>query len=502
LNGTETLGNDPRWAAGMRNIASTVIGGAPPTATFARCTVSGAQQGVNCLIEYFPNIGRVETGQQLYQAAVNLVEIWYDHNPNFPGLTFTLAKQPDGDWQIEINFASAELAQAAASAPPPPPAQQAPAANADWGQLENAFDTGGHPGGSYPGDEEWQQNQEYQQQQQDDGSYQDGGSGDEDGEPAPRRSRQSARTAMIHDGRGGENGQPRWMKPAIFGAIGLVVVGIIGGGVAFFLANSKPPEPPKTFAQERRAFETNLTKRAESPQEFDEDAPEGVKEVEYSSGERQLKAWLILPDREPPFPAVVFAHDGFALRRTDYDAARPFVDHGFAVLLPSWRGENGNPGDFEMCYGEVDDLVAAIDYMSTRKKVDKDSVFAAGYGVGATNVMLACEITDRLRKAAACAGRPDMFEAGEAYESAPFNQRDHKERMMRSPQHFLDDLKCPMILLYGDKDPSDKFFLEQARKMEKTSKKQPILVEELPGTTHQTSLAPAIARMITFFNSR
>src|SRR5690606_454237 len=112
------------------------------------------------------------------------------------------------------------------------------------------------------------------------------------------------------------------------------------------------------------------------------------------------------------------------------------------------------------------------------------------------------ELSPHLRKVAACGGRPDMFEAGEAYEHAPFDQRNHEERLMRSPQRFLKDLKCPMLLLYAEKDPGHKFFYDQALKMAKDSKAQPVLVEELPGVNHQTSLAPAVQRMITFFHAR
>lgn len=333
----------------------------------------------------------------------------------------------------------------------------------------------------------------------------DGSEAGSDGEhsnddSSPRKPRRgAARGGMVTSG---PQANPKTIKTVIIGVLAVILLAGVGTGAFFLLSQKKTVRPPKTFEETRKDFETNLTRRVEAPQEFDNTAPDQVKVVEYESGDKKLMAWLVLPDREPPYPAVIFAHDGFALSRADYTNAVPFVSHGFAVLIPSWRGENSNPGDFEMCYGEVDDLVAAIDYMASRKKIDKGSIFAAGQGVGATTVMLAAELSPHLRKAAACGGRPDMFEAGEAYEHAPFDQRNAEERLMRSPQQFVDDLKCPMLLLYGDKDPSHKFFKEQAEKMSKDSKKFPILVEDITGATHQTALAPAIQRMITFFNAR
>ena len=664
----------------MRHLATVVISGAPPIAQAGRCTISGTRQTAKCTIEYAPNIGFLDVGEQLRNAAKQLVDIWFEHNSIFPGLTFTLTRQANGDWNIEIDVAAAPAAAVTStssasgweqdsefdlddlepaagssgyaqaqpsSAPPPPPGSarglggpppgfgapppvpgspppgpagptpgysspppgpgsqppgyppgpgspapgygspppvpggppQPPGVYQDRGappmpnsgapipgglagnQPPGGFQSPGAPGGfqqqggfqppgspvargAFLDDDEFQpigqgqqtgglQSSGYQS-----GGYQSTGfanpdsqqgvSGNDDGYSndndqfealadsgrngssserespddgqSPRKPRRgAARGGMVSTG---PQANPKTIKTIIIGVLSVILLAGAGTGLFFLLSQKKAVRPPKTFEETRKDFETNLTRRAEAPQEFDNAAPEQVKVVEYESGDRKLMAWLVLPDREPPFPAVVFAHDGFALSRADYTNAVPFVSHGFAVLIPSWRGENGNPGDFEMCYGEVDDLVAAIDYMATRKKIDKGSIFAAGQGVGATSVMLAAELSPHLRKAAACGGRPDMFEAGEAYEHAPFDQRNAEERLMRSPQQFVDDLKCPLLLLYGDKDPGHKFFKEQAEKMSKDSKKFPVLVEEIEGATHQTALAPAIQRMITFFNAR
>ncbi|MBX3150716.1 acetylxylan esterase [Candidatus Obscuribacterales bacterium] len=633
MSGTESLGNDPRWGAAMRHLASVVISGAPPIAQAGRCTISGTRQNVNCTIEYAPNIGFLDVGEQLRSAARQLADIWFEHNSIFPGLTFTLTKQPDGDWSIEIDVAAAPAPASAtsadswdqdsefdlgdleppaapggygqptppahAAAPPPapgypggaPPSRGGPPPmpgayqdrgappmpnsgghqqhEASGGYQQSAApgsyqqgSSGGYPqagppagfggsgapqqsGGFQPHDasggfenasgiqrhDEFQplgqsgfQNSGYSDESVQNAGYQnnyDGSLGDgdaasggegqfddqntgessesEDGKSPRRPRRGAARGGMVSEG---AQPNPKTIKTVLIGIAAVILLAGLGTGVYFLLSQKQTVRPPKTFEETRKDFETNLSKRAEAPQEFDNTAPDQVKVVYYESGNKKLMAWLVLPDREPPFPAVVFAHDGFALSRADYTNAVPFVSHGFAVLIPSWRGENGNPGDFEMCYGEVDDLVAAIDYMATRKKIDKGSIFAAGHGVGATTVMLAAELSPHLRKAAGCGGRPDMFEAGEAYEHAPFDQRDAEERLMRSPQQFVDDLKCPMLLLYGGKDAGHKFFLEQANKMSKDSKKFPVLVEELPGVNHQTSLAPAIQRMITFFHAR
>ncbi len=46
------------------------------------------------------------------------------------------------------------------------------------------------------------------------------------------------------------------------------------------------------------------------------------------------------------------------------------------------EGENDNPGQFELFYGEVDDAVAAIDYLRSVPYVDPSRIYLAGHSTG------------------------------------------------------------------------------------------------------------------------
>lgn len=64
----------------------------------------------------------------------------------------------------------------------------------------------------------------------------------------------------------------------------------------------------------------------------------------------------------------------------------------------AWRGENGNPGSFEMCYGEVTDAAAALDYLAVQSDMDPARLYAAGHSVGGAIVMLLSAVgQDRAR---------------------------------------------------------------------------------------------------------
>lgn len=258
-----------------------------------------------------------------------------------------------------------------------------------------------------------------------------------------------------------------------------------------------------TFADKRKLNPTRLTQHKPAPQQFDNKAPAEVQVVSYQSDGRKLLAWMVLPQRKPPYPAILFAHGGMALGAEDVEQAKPFINSGYAVFFPTWRGENGNPGDFEMCFGEVDDAVAATNYLASRKDIDKNNIFGVGHSIGGTVIMLAAELTPKLRKVAACGGFPDMAAAGKAYDLAPFDDHNIEERELRSPALHISDLHCPMLLLYGSNDRGDLFFFDQAQRLAPEAQKfnKTVVVEMLQNTDHLSAMIQGIPKMIAFFET-
>ena len=102
----------------------------------------------------------------------------------------------------------------------------------------------------------------------------------------------------------------------------------------------------------------------------------------YPSAGRDLQVWVARPDGPPPHPVILFFHSGTALERSEWDATQAIVDAGYAVVAPTWRGENGNPGDHELCYGEVDDAVAAVRWAAEQPGLDPRMMFVLGHQVG------------------------------------------------------------------------------------------------------------------------
>ena len=67
------------------------------------------------------------------------------------------------------------------------------------------------------------------------------------------------------------------------------------------------------------------------------------------------------------------------------------------MMFPSLRGGNDNPGRKEGFLGEVDDVLAAADFLATVDYVDPRRLYLGGHSTGGTLVLLVAESSDRFR---------------------------------------------------------------------------------------------------------
>jgi acetyl esterase/lipase len=241
---------------------------------------------------------------------------------------------------------------------------------------------------------------------------------------------------------------------------GLVLVvsllGVLVPGETAEVPQSIELAPAGEFWSERGARPTLLTRHQPSPQTFREiKPPPGVEPVSYPSGPLLLKGWYVRPagaDSERR-PGVVYLHGGFAFGAEDIDEARPFLDAGVAVLFATLRGENGNPGSFELMYGEVDDAAAAVQWLAARPEVDRSRVFAFGHSVGGGVAALLSLVPDLPLSSSGSAGglyHEAFFTSWKSL--APFDVNDPRERRMRSLLPHLASMERPHYAYVGKED--------------------------------------------------
>jgi dienelactone hydrolase len=282
----------------------------------------------------------------------------------------------------------------------------------------------------------------------------------------------------------------------------LVVLGCVGLGVGVwrFLAPTSFPEQTEEYAQARQTFRTRLVRRGPAPQHWErENPPPGAREIEYTSGDLRLRAWVSGPPADKAKkPAVLFLHGGFAFGADDYEQTRPFHDAGFVVMTPTLRGENGLPGFYSMFYDEVEDVLAAAETLARLPYVDANRLYVAGHSVGGTLTMLATMTSNRFRAAASFSGSPDQvaWARGQS-ELVPFDPSDQREFQMRSPLAFPRSFQCPIRLYYGDQEF---FFSSSTQKLAQLARKANRDVEAIsvPGD-HLSSVIPAMRQCISFF---
>jgi acetyl esterase/lipase len=286
-----------------------------------------------------------------------------------------------------------------------------------------------------------------------------------------------------------------------------------GPGVEVSAAPVPPSGQGLPLTEARANFTTKILKRTKQPPpDGPAPAPEGkdFALIRYKSPAGELAAYLSAdPGDGKKHPAVVWAHGGFGGISTKKDhfqlsgAAEAFHKAGLVLMCPSWRGENDNPGKFEMFYGEVDDALAAADHVAKLPYVDPKRVYMAGHSTGGTITLLAATAgTDKLRAAFSIGGCPDVMELmlisrGLPYGfQAPFDIMAPEEGPLRSATNFLKGVKSPTFYIEGAGD-GDELYCRQAADMQFKARKLgvPFEVFVVPDQDHFTVVEP-VAKLL------
>jgi formylglycine-generating enzyme required for sulfatase activity len=254
------------------------------------------------------------------------------------------------------------------------------------------------------------------------------------------------------------------------------------------------------YAEARSRFQTKLVRKGPSPQPWTPiKPPQGVSEVMYPSGDLRLKAWVNRPANENrKYPAVLFLHGGFSFDMSDWEQTKPYRDAGFVVLAPILRAENGQPGAWSFFYDEVDDAVAAAEYLGKQPYVDANRLFVAGHSVGGTMALLSAMASKRFRAAASFDGacyRPEFITRTK---STPFDSTDPREILLRSPLAYAGSFKCPVRIYHGTE--SANFFRLMSLHTAALARRRGLDVEtvEVEGN-HGTHVERAMPQSIAFF---
>lgn len=214
------------------------------------------------------------------------------------------------------------------------------------------------------------------------------------------------------------------------------------------------PLERQDYAEARKRFHTHLLRKMAAPEKSSVlGTPPGAERVTYPGGPDgsiELVAWLshYQPSKTLK-PAVLFLHGGNATGDGHWALMKPYWEAGYVVLLPSFRGENGQSGNYSGFYNETADALAAATYLENLPGIDRNRFFIAGHSNGGTLTLLAA-MSRRFRAAAPISAGVNSWRYFNRYsDEICFDETNEREFIMRSSVCFGPSLKCPTLLLRG-----------------------------------------------------
>jgi hypothetical protein len=267
-----------------------------------------------------------------------------------------------------------------------------------------------------------------------------------------------------------------------------------------YSCGTKPQDNDGQYLNEKKKFQTKLIKKGKAPQVYDNlESSNTVIKVEYPSNNLKLKALILKKniDSSKRKPVLVFLHGGFALGEQDLLDCDVFTKQGYIVFAPSYRGENGNDGFFELFFGEVDDAKASIKWIAKQPYVDSTKIYVFGHSIGGgISSLLSLEKNIPIAKSGSSGGLYDQNFYGWD-DIIPYDKQNPAEGKMRV---LIDNLNSMQIEHYAFIGIEDESLYAQKKEFDLISKNTKLKISYIDGD-HFTSLEPAMKKFIQIINN-
>jgi dienelactone hydrolase len=221
---------------------------------------------------------------------------------------------------------------------------------------------------------------------------------------------------------------------------------------------NRAPVPAKEFATYKGlyySYDRNRDLDAKTEAEPEETSDWRHERVSFDAGygDQRLPAHLFLPkNAAPPYQAVVYFPDGFALSIKDSGSVdirwiRFLVQTGRAVLCPVFRGTYERQEQVDDFFNEftrswAKEVSRSLDYLQTRPDIDSTRIAYYGFSLGAYVAPIFAALDDRIKTVVMLAGAG--LWAGLPPPVDPLN--------------FIPRMKTPVLIVVG----KDDFIIGQA----------------------------------------
>jgi len=249
-----------------------------------------------------------------------------------------------------------------------------------------------------------------------------------------------------------------------------------------------------SLTEARQGFKSKLVRRAAQRDPVDEPPENLFRVVRYDAAAGKLPAYLT-PDPKDgkKHPAIIWITGGdcnsigdvwTGVPADDDQTAGAYRKGGIVMMFPSLRGGNNNPGQKEGFLGEVDDVIAAADFLAKQEYVDPARIYLGGHSTGGTLVLLVAECSDRFRAVFSFGPADNVKDYPDEF--LPFDTSSSREIEVRSPGRWLGSIKSPTFVFEGTKDGN----LGSLNAMSRSSKNPKVQFFPVNGATHFSILFP------------
>lgn len=230
-----------------------------------------------------------------------------------------------------------------------------------------------------------------------------------------------------------------------------------------------------------------------------------TREVEFTNSRAQKLSGVVRytePVEPVKYPVVIVLHGFAEHKHHDFtaDIANNLVYSRFLTLRFDFQGHGESEGEFEehTIHQQVDDVFAALDFISELEFADANRIGVIGTDVGANIALLAAEKDARIKAVVAQGARShfdhhlrswfqshdvdEMIEKG-VHETAHFRLRKEYVRSARMHDiiESLKNVHVPVLFVHGTDDLRVR--IEETRQLF-LGANQPTAMEEVAGADH------------------
>ncbi len=239
----------------------------------------------------------------------------------------------------------------------------------------------------------------------------------------------------------------------------LLVVGCSSEPLPPTPAVSLPSSPAQRgLLAERAGHTTRLIVQERDDESPVEPPAELFQLVQYDGPLGKMNAYLGVTDPAEKRPAIIWLTGGFSngisplaweeVPAENDQSARQYREAGLVMMYPTRRGGSGSPGHVEVLYGEVDDVIAAGEWLARQPGIDPDRIYLGGHSTGGALALLVAEATGMFRAVFSFGPIENPYYYGPNY-MIYYDFDEEEEHRLRSPIHWLGDIKSRTFVLEG-----------------------------------------------------